>query len=105
MRGVFETVGSLGLPDKVTLNLKKAREIFGFLVRTLGHLERALALNETRRDFDCANAGLVPARLVIRQIHKSQISRPRPSRHNVDLDGGKNQTSPPEYQADLELAG
>lgn len=54
MRGVFETVGSLGLPDKVTLNLKKAREIFGFLVRTLGHLERALALNETRRDFDCA---------------------------------------------------
>ncbi|KAK0436654.1 uncharacterized protein EV420DRAFT_1672199 [Desarmillaria tabescens] len=56
--GVFETVGSLGLPDELTLNLKKAKEIFGFPDKVLGgHIKRAyhaLALNETRRDFDCA---------------------------------------------------
>ncbi|KAK0232807.1 hypothetical protein IW262DRAFT_1259147 [Armillaria fumosa] len=56
--GVFETVGSLGLPDELTLDLKKATLIFGFPDKALGgHIERAyhaLALNETRRDFDCA---------------------------------------------------
>ncbi|KAK0245372.1 hypothetical protein EDD85DRAFT_873415 [Armillaria nabsnona] len=56
--GVFETVGSLGLPDELSLDLKKATLIFGFPDRVLGgHIERAyhaLALNETRRDFDCA---------------------------------------------------
>ncbi|SJL05259.1 uncharacterized protein ARMOST_08625 [Armillaria ostoyae] len=56
--GVFETVGSLGLPDELTLDLKKATLIFGFPDRALGghieHAYHALALNETRRDFDCA---------------------------------------------------
>jgi hypothetical protein len=48
-------VGSLGLPDELTLFSKKIKTIFGFPDKLLGaHIERAyqaLALNETRRDF------------------------------------------------------
>ncbi|KAK0446409.1 uncharacterized protein EV420DRAFT_1276582, partial [Desarmillaria tabescens] len=72
--GVFETVGSLGLPDELTLNLKKAKEIFGFPDKVLGgHIKRAyhaLALNETRRDFDCAKYERAPEGLSKGQILK-----------------------------------
>lgn len=53
--GVFDTVGSLGLPEELTLHSKKMTTIFGFSDKKLGeHIENAfhaLALNETRADF------------------------------------------------------
>jgi len=55
--GVFDTVGSLGLPEELTRH-PQIKNIFGFKDRLLGeHIERAyqaLALNETREDFNCA---------------------------------------------------
>ncbi|KAF5374815.1 hypothetical protein D9758_000331 [Tetrapyrgos nigripes] len=55
--GVFETVGSVGLPEELTLK-PQVKKIFGFPDKILGeHIERAyhaLALNETREDFECA---------------------------------------------------
>jgi uncharacterized protein (DUF2235 family) len=56
--GVFDTVGSLGLPEELTLHANKVTTIFGFPDKKLGeHIENAfhaLALNETRADFNCA---------------------------------------------------
>ncbi|KAJ3790950.1 hypothetical protein GGU10DRAFT_339118 [Lentinula aff. detonsa] len=56
--GVFETVGTLGLPEELTLRSPKLKRLFGFPDRLLGpHIERAyqaLALNENRADFICA---------------------------------------------------
>lgn len=53
--GVFDTVGSLGLPEELTLHSNKITTIFGFPDKKLGeHIENAfhaLALNETRADF------------------------------------------------------
>lgn len=53
--GVFDTVGSLGLPEELSFGSKKLKTLFGFPDSTLGdHIERAyqaLALNETRADF------------------------------------------------------
>ncbi len=53
--GVFDTVGSVGMPEELTLTSSKIRNIFGFPDRRLGdHVERAyqaLALDETRADF------------------------------------------------------
>ena len=53
--GVFDTVGSLGLPEELALGSKKIKTLFGFSDAVLGdHIERAyqaLALNETRADF------------------------------------------------------
>lgn len=52
---VFETVGSIGLPQELCLTSEKSKNIFGFDDTRLGeHIERAyhaLALNETRSDF------------------------------------------------------
>lgn len=54
--GVFDTVGSLGLPEELTLRAPKLTNLFGFPDRILGeHVERAyhaMALNETRSDFN-----------------------------------------------------
>ncbi|KAF7320390.1 DUF2235 domain-containing protein [Mycena kentingensis (nom. inval.)] len=54
--GVFDTVGSVGLPEEITRR-PGLKNIFGFNDRRLGeHVEfayQALALNETRADFDC----------------------------------------------------
>ncbi|CDO71627.1 hypothetical protein BN946_scf184911.g97 [Trametes cinnabarina] len=56
--GVFDTVGSFGMPEELTLRNAKMKSLFGFPDRLLGsHVERAyqaLALNEHRADFDCA---------------------------------------------------
>ncbi|KAI0651927.1 hypothetical protein C8Q79DRAFT_1005177 [Trametes meyenii] len=56
--GVFDTVGSVGMPEELTLKNDKMKSLFGFPDRLLGHhIERAyqaLALNEHRADFDCA---------------------------------------------------
>ncbi|KAF5384893.1 hypothetical protein D9615_001489 [Tricholomella constricta] len=56
--GVFDTVGSFGLPEELAYCSKDVRTLFGFPDKTLGaHIERAyqaLALNETRADFSCA---------------------------------------------------
>ncbi|KAJ3758641.1 hypothetical protein EV360DRAFT_43439 [Lentinula raphanica] len=56
--GVFDTVGTLGLPEEITLRSPKLKKLFGFPDRLLGpHIERAyqaLALNENRADFTCA---------------------------------------------------
>jgi len=53
--GVFDTVGALGLPKELTMMAEQS--IFGFTDTLLGpHIERglhALALNETRADFNC----------------------------------------------------
>ncbi len=53
--GVFDTVGSLGLPEELTLRSSKMKTLFGFPDRLLGeHIERAyqaLALDEHRADF------------------------------------------------------
>ncbi|KAG7099108.1 hypothetical protein E1B28_000981 [Marasmius oreades] len=56
--GVFDTVGSLGLPEELTLHPGPVKTLFGFPDRILGeHVERAyqaLALNEPRKDFNCS---------------------------------------------------
>ena len=53
--GVWDTVGSFGLPGELSITSKKQGCPFGFPDRILGeHIERAyqaLALNETRADF------------------------------------------------------
>lgn len=55
--GVFDTVGSLGLPEELT-HSTKIKTLFGFPDRYLGeHVEnafQALALDEHRKDFNCA---------------------------------------------------
>jgi uncharacterized protein (DUF2235 family) len=54
--GVFDTVGSLGLPEEITHKSPAARNIFGFNDKHLGeHIEyayHAMAINETREDFN-----------------------------------------------------
>lgn len=56
--GVFDTVGAFGLPGELSPRSKETLNIFGFPDKILGeHIERAyhaLALNETRLDFNCA---------------------------------------------------
>ncbi|KAI0082303.1 hypothetical protein K474DRAFT_1586300 [Panus rudis PR-1116 ss-1] len=56
--GVFDTVGSVGLPEELSLRSDRVKTIFGFSDKYLGpHVARAyhaLALNENRKDFDCA---------------------------------------------------
>ncbi|KNZ78562.1 hypothetical protein J132_00421 [Termitomyces sp. J132] len=58
--GVFDTVGSIGLPEELVSRSNEVRTIFGFPDKVLGpHVEyayQALALNETRADFVCRNA-------------------------------------------------
>lgn len=53
--GVFDTVGSLGLPEELTLSSPKMKTLFGFNDRHLGeHIQfafQALALDEHRKDF------------------------------------------------------
>jgi len=53
--GVFDTVGSVGLPEEVTFFSKKFKQLFGFQDKQLGphiqHAFHAMALNETRADF------------------------------------------------------
>ncbi|KAE9408130.1 hypothetical protein BT96DRAFT_808383 [Gymnopus androsaceus JB14] len=56
--GVFDTVGTLGLPEELTLQKPKLQRLYSFPDKLLGpHIERAyqaLALNEDRSDFTCA---------------------------------------------------
>ncbi|KAI0734438.1 hypothetical protein C8Q72DRAFT_880101 [Fomitopsis betulina] len=56
--GVWETVGSVGLPEELAIHSEKTTSLLGFRDKKLGpHVERAyhaLALNEPRADFDCA---------------------------------------------------
>ncbi|RPD55809.1 hypothetical protein L227DRAFT_614943 [Lentinus tigrinus ALCF2SS1-6] len=53
--GVFDTVGSVGMPEELTLTSQKIKNIFGFPDHRLGHhikrAYQALALDETRADF------------------------------------------------------
>jgi len=55
--GVWDTVGSFGLPGEISISSGNKDYPFGFPDRILGeHIERAyqaLALNETRVDFNC----------------------------------------------------
>ncbi|KAF8807359.1 hypothetical protein BYT27DRAFT_7164861 [Phlegmacium glaucopus] len=55
--GVWDTVGTFGLPEEISISSKNKGCDFGFPDRILGeHIERAyqaLALNETRADFNC----------------------------------------------------
>ncbi|OJA08305.1 hypothetical protein AZE42_07572 [Rhizopogon vesiculosus] len=55
--GVFDTVGSVGVPEKLMYKSSSAKSIFGFPSNELGeHIERAyhaLAIDETRLDFNC----------------------------------------------------
>ncbi|KAG2046460.1 hypothetical protein BDR06DRAFT_977471 [Suillus hirtellus] len=55
--GVFDTVGSIGLPEELTHKSPSTKSIFGFPNNELGeHIECAyhvLAIKETRLDFDC----------------------------------------------------
>ncbi|KAI1797950.1 hypothetical protein LXA43DRAFT_982756 [Ganoderma leucocontextum] len=63
--GVFDTVGSVGLPEELTLRSEKLRNIFGFPDHVLGsHVERAyhaMAINETRKDFNVAKFEQTPS--------------------------------------------
>ncbi|KAJ7125623.1 hypothetical protein C8R43DRAFT_712084 [Mycena crocata] len=72
--GVYETVGSLGLPEELTHRSPRIRNIFGFNDRVLGeHIQyayHALALNETRGDFDCCKFEQSP-----RGLQKGQVLR------------------------------
>jgi len=55
--GVWDTVGSFGLPEEISISSKTQGCPFGFPDRILGeHIERAyqaLAINEERVDFNC----------------------------------------------------
>ncbi|KAG1825887.1 uncharacterized protein BJ212DRAFT_1316763 [Suillus subaureus] len=55
--GVFDTVGSVGLPEELTHKSPSVKSIFGFPNKELGehieHAYQALAINEIRLDFDC----------------------------------------------------
>ncbi|OJA18911.1 hypothetical protein AZE42_08354 [Rhizopogon vesiculosus] len=55
--GVFDTIGSVGLPEELTHKLSSTKSIFGFPNNELGeHIEyayHALAIDETRSDFNC----------------------------------------------------
>ncbi|KAI0004139.1 hypothetical protein BJV74DRAFT_763443 [Russula compacta] len=55
--GVFDTVGSLGLPEELAFGPKKIRTPFGLpdslIVDQIERAYQALALNETRADFEC----------------------------------------------------
>ncbi|KAH9950393.1 hypothetical protein B0H21DRAFT_723255 [Amylocystis lapponica] len=83
--GVFDTVGSVGLPEEVTIRSEKIKTIFGFRDNILGeHIERAyqaLALNEKRKDFDCSKFHQTPSGL-----QKGQILRQ--VRSHADIGGG-----------------
>ncbi|KAJ6604610.1 hypothetical protein DFH09DRAFT_1123260 [Mycena vulgaris] len=72
--GVYETVGSLGLPEELTHRSPRIRNIFGFNDRILGeHVQyayQALALNEPRADFDCCKFEQSPGGL-----RKGQVLR------------------------------
>ncbi|KAJ7169841.1 hypothetical protein C8R46DRAFT_214095 [Mycena filopes] len=72
--GVYETVGSLGLPEELTHRSAHIRNIFGFNDRLLGeHIQyayQALALNEPRGDFDCCKFEQSPGGL-----RKGQVLR------------------------------
>ncbi|KAF8523076.1 hypothetical protein BU17DRAFT_43975 [Hysterangium stoloniferum] len=63
--GVFDTVGSLGLPEELTFFSKRIQKIFGFHDKILGthiqHAFHAMALNETRADFNVAKFEQTPA--------------------------------------------
>jgi len=71
---VYETVGSLGLPEELTHSSPHIRNLFGFNDRVLGqHIQyayQALALNETRADFNCCKFEQSPAGL-----RKGQVLR------------------------------
>ncbi|KAF8585533.1 hypothetical protein K439DRAFT_1652901 [Ramaria rubella] len=62
--GVFDTVGSVGLPEELTFFSKKIKQLFGFSDKTLGvhihHAFHAMAINETRADFDVAKFEQTP---------------------------------------------
>ncbi|KAF8960979.1 hypothetical protein BDZ97DRAFT_2034223 [Flammula alnicola] len=62
--GVWETVGSLGLPEEIPVP-RKTYHLFGFQDSQLGdHIEaayQALALNEMRVDFNCNKFNQTPA--------------------------------------------
>ncbi|KAJ7487558.1 hypothetical protein B0H11DRAFT_1720990 [Mycena galericulata] len=62
--GVYETVGSLGVPEEISHRSPQVRDIFGFNDRRLGeHIEyayQALALNEPRADFNCCKFEQTP---------------------------------------------
>ncbi|EIW86761.1 hypothetical protein CONPUDRAFT_115432 [Coniophora puteana RWD-64-598 SS2] len=72
--GVFDTVGSVGLPEEITRKSPPAKSIFGFPNTELGdHIERAyqaLAINETREDFNCAKFNQSEAGRVRGQVLK-----------------------------------
>ena len=55
MVGVFDTVGSVGLPEELSFRSNKLKSVFGFPDKLLGeHVARAyqaLAINEPRADF------------------------------------------------------
>ncbi|KAJ7786267.1 hypothetical protein B0H16DRAFT_25079 [Mycena metata] len=72
--GVFETVGSLGLPEELTHRSPHVRNLFGFNDTLLGeHIQRAyqaLALNEPRADFNCCKFEQSPGGL-----RKGQVLR------------------------------
>ncbi|KAH7916402.1 hypothetical protein BJ138DRAFT_995855 [Hygrophoropsis aurantiaca] len=72
--GVFDTVGSVGLPEEITHKSPSTKSIFGFPNTELGeHIERAyqaLAINEIRKDFDCAKFQQSPGGFRKNQILK-----------------------------------
>ncbi|OAX32080.1 hypothetical protein K503DRAFT_21062, partial [Rhizopogon vinicolor AM-OR11-026] len=55
--GVFDTVGSVGLPEELTHKSSSTKSTFGFPNNELGehieHAYHALAIDETRSDFNC----------------------------------------------------
>ncbi|GJJ08812.1 hypothetical protein Clacol_003031 [Clathrus columnatus] len=72
--GVFDTVGSLGLPKELTFWSKKFKELFGFSDQKLGlHIKyayQAMALNETRKDFNVSKFEQQPEGLAKGQVLK-----------------------------------
>ncbi|KAJ7244759.1 hypothetical protein B0H12DRAFT_801130 [Mycena haematopus] len=70
--GVFDTVGSLGLPEELTHKSPHIRNIFGFNDRILGeHIQyayHAMAVNETRADFNVCKFEQTPAGLKKGQV-------------------------------------
>ncbi|KAK7064262.1 DUF2235 domain-containing protein [Favolaschia claudopus] len=85
--GVYDTVGSLGLPEELTRKSKVVQNIFGFNDRRLGeHVQyayHAMALNETRADFNCCKFEQSPNALAKGQVLRQTWFTVSPSNPNV----------------------
>ncbi|KAI0375074.1 hypothetical protein BV20DRAFT_934232 [Pilatotrama ljubarskyi] len=92
--GVFDTVGSVGMPEELTIGDDKMKTLFGFPDKILGeHVERAyqaLALNEHRADFASNSNYLLQdcAKFEQTEAGRKEGQVLRQARSHCDIGGG-----------------